>query len=113
MVFKDLKVGDIIYVSDPKQWDKPIKKTIGRIVPDELWVRFYTPEGDYIGEALQDRSKGSIYGIFADFNAFKEDLIEYHKQNVQRLEAEMKEICEELENACHFMAEALKIEDED
>lgn len=68
MLFKELKVGDIIYVKNPKQWNKPIKKPIGNIVPDGIWIRFYTPEGEFIGDGIACRPLGNRSGILQILN---------------------------------------------
>lgn len=113
MLFEDLEVGDTIYVKNPKQWDKPIKKTIGTIVRDGIWLLFYTSENEFIGEGIADRPVGFGSGIFADFKAFKEYWINYHKKNVQHIEAEMKNHCETLENACQDLYIAYEMQDEE
>ena len=115
MLFKDLKIGDTIYVSNPKQCDKPIKKTIGNIVPDGIWLKFYTSEGEdiCIGDAIACRSVGFRSGIFADFDTFKEYWINYHKKNIEQIEDEMKKVSEKLEKARQDLVAANNIEDED
>lgn len=113
MLFKNLKVGDTIYVKNPKQWNKPIKKTIGNIVPDGLWILFYTPEGEFIGDAIACRPLGNRSGIFADFDAFKQYWIDYQKKNVEQLQEDMTKVAESLENACLDLETANLMEDED
>lgn len=113
MLFKDLKVGDTIYVKNPNQWEKPIKKTIGNIVPDGIWLRFYTPEGEFIGEGIARRPVGFGSGIFSDFKSFKEYWINYQKKNINQLQAEVKKYYEALENACQDLATASLMEEKD
>ncbi len=113
MKFKDLKVGDILYLSNPHEWYKPIKKIIGRIVFDELWIRFYTSEGDLIGEALQDSSHGSISGIFADFDAFKRYSIDYQKNIIKNINYEMDRLKEQLRLANDDLEIANELQEED
>ncbi|MCQ2209726.1 MAG: hypothetical protein MJZ34_05490 [Paludibacteraceae bacterium] len=113
MLFKDLKIGDTIYVKNPKQWDKPIKKTIGNILPDAIWLKFYTTEGEFIGEGIANRTVGYGSGIFADFKSFKEYWINYQNKNINQLKAEVKKYYDALENACQDLATASLMEDED
>lgn len=118
MLFKDLKVGDTLYVKNPISWNKPVKKTIDKIVPfgtDGARLDFYAENDVFLGAAMPDLSQGIGIGnmIFADFEAFKQYWNDYHKRNVERIEAKMKKICEELENACHNLAAVDNMVDED
>lgn len=115
MLFKDLEVGDTLYVNNPKQWNKPIKKTIGKIVSNNERLDFYAENGDFLGAAMPDCSKGIGIGnmIFADFESFKKYWVDYHKKNVEQIEAKMKKINEALENACHNLAAVDNMVDED
>lgn len=106
MLFKDLKVGDTIFVKNPKQWEKPIKKTIGNIVPDGIWLRFYTADGELIGEAIAKRSQGFGSGIFADFDTFKKYWENYHMKNIKHLQHEMQTVAKALGSAVDDLATA-------
>lgn len=112
MLFKDLKIGDTIYVKNPKQWDKPIKKTIGKIVPDGIWLKFYTTEGEFIGDGIAKRSQCYSGGIFADFESFKKYWIIHHTKNAERLQAEKQKVIEALVSAVEDLAIAMHMEEE-
>lgn len=99
MLFKDLKVGDTIYVKNPIYWDKPIKKTIDKIVPFGTRLDFYAENDVFLGAAMAFRSQGIGYAIFADFEAFKRYRIDYHKKNVEQIEVEIKKLTEALKIA--------------
>lgn len=118
MLFKDLKVGDTLYVKNPIHWAWPIKKTIDKIVPfgtDGTRIDFYAENDEFLGAAMLDRSQGIGIGsmIFADFDTFKEYWINYHKKNIEQIEAEMKKICEKLEKARKDLAATNNMEDVD
>lgn len=108
MLFKDLEVGDTLYVNNPKKWNEPIKESIGKIVSNNERLDFYAENGDFLGAAMPDCSKGIGIGsmIFADFEAFKKYWVDYHKKNVEQIEAKMKKINEALGNARHNLTMA-------
>lgn len=111
MLFKDLKVGDIIYTRNPEQWNKPIKKTIGKIVPDVIWIVFYTADGELIGAPRAKCSQDSRLGIFADFDAFKKYWVDYHIKRVERLQDEKQKVVEALVSAVDDLATASHMEE--
>lgn len=113
MLFKDLKVGDIIYCKNPNQWNKPIKKTIGKIIPDVIWIVFYTADGELIGAPRAKCSQDSRLGIFADFDAFKKYWTDYHTKRVERLQDEKQKVVEALASAVYDLATATHMEEED
>lgn len=115
MLFKDLKVGDTIYVNNPKQWNKPIKKTISKILSygtDSLWIEFYDENGDYIGDALSNRAHGISSGLFADFDAFKKFWTDYYTQKVEQIQDERQEIINALVSAVNDLSIATHMEEE-
>ncbi|MCQ2210133.1 MAG: hypothetical protein MJZ34_07550 [Paludibacteraceae bacterium] len=116
MLFKDLKVGDTLYIKNRITWNKPIKKTIGKIEPfdaDSARLDFYDENGAFLGTAMSNRSSSIGNVIFADFEGFKKFWIEFQKKNVEYIEAEMKKICEALEYARQDLTSANNIEDVD
>lgn len=116
MKFKDLKVGDIIYVENPDEWYKPIKKTIGNIVPEGVGVLrllFYTPEGEFIGGGIETLSQSSISGIFADFDTFKQYSINYQKNIIKNINYEMESLKEQLRLANDDLEIANELQEED
>lgn len=116
MLFKDLKVGDTIYVANPIHWARPIKKTIGKIVPfdtDGTGLEFYAENDVFLGAAKPNLSQGGIGSIFADFEAFKEYKINYHKNIIKNLNDEMDRLKEQIRLANNDLENANEMQDED
>lgn len=113
MKFKDLKEGDTLYLENPNEWYKPIKKSIGNIVPNGIWLLFYTTDGEFIGDAIAKSSHGFKSGIFADFDAFKQYSINYQKNIINNLIYEMDRIKEQINLANDDLEIANELQDED
>lgn len=118
MLFKDLKVGDTLYVKNPIHWAWPIKKTIDKIVPfgtDGTRLDFYAENDEFLGAAMPDRSQGIGIGsmIFADFEAFKKYWVDYHTKNVEKIQKKMQKVVSELNRALDDLAKVSLMEEND
>lgn len=115
MKFKDLKVGDTLYLANPNEWYKPIKKTISEIEPynNYGWLDFYTENEKYLGTVKAECSQGIKNGIFADFDAFKKNCIEYQKNIIRNINYEIDRLKEQLRLANDDLEIANELQDED
>ncbi|MCQ2124324.1 MAG: hypothetical protein MJZ25_09100 [Fibrobacter sp.] len=112
MKFKDLKVGDTLYIRNPKEWYKPIKKTIGSIEKHDPFLDFYDNDDDWIGCGLKN---DSVYSerYFADFKAFKQFTINYRKKIFNDLNYEMHRLEQQIRLANADVEIANEMQDED
>lgn len=112
MKFKDLKVGDTLYIRNPKEWYKSIKKTIGSIEKNGTFLDFYDNDDDLIGCGLKN---DSVYSerYFADFKAFKQFTINYRKKIISNLNYEMNRLKAQIRLANDDLEFANKMQDED
>lgn len=114
MKFKDLKVGDTLYIRNPKEWHKPIKKTIRYIENHGSFLDFYDNDeyGNCIGCGLKN---DSIYSerCFADFEAFKQFTINYRRNIIKNLKYEMGSLKQQISLANADLEFATKMQDED
>lgn len=112
MLFKDLKVGDTLYIRNPKEWYKPIKKIIERIETDGAELHFYDSEDKWIGHGRKNYfSESNVY--FVNFEAFKKFSINYQKNGIKNIEYEIDRLKEKLSLANNDLEIANEMQDED
>lgn len=112
MKFKELKVGDTLYIKNPKEWYKPIKKTIESIETEGADLHFYDVENKWIGHGRKNYSSESgLY--FVNFDAFKKFSINYQKNYIKSLNYEMESVKEQLRLANDNLEIANELQDED
>lgn len=115
MKFKDLKVGDKLYVINPIYWPKPIKKTIDKIFDEDgTRLEFYAKNDVFLGAAMPELSQSGIVNvIFADFAAFKQYLIDYKKNIIKNLNYEMGSLKQQIRLANADLETANEMQDEE
>jgi len=115
MKFKDLKVGDKLYVINPIYWPKPIKKTIDKIFDEDgTRLEFYAKNDVFLGAAMPELSQSGIVNvIFADFAAFKQYLIDYKKNIIKNLNDEIDRLKEQISLANDDLEMVNEMQDEE
>lgn len=117
MKFKDLKVGDKLYVINPIYWHKPIKKTIDKIVPfgaDGKQLAFFVENDGFLGAAMPELSQSGVGNvIFADFAAVKQYWIDSQKNIIKNLNDEIDRLKAQISLANDNLEMINEMQDED